>query len=123
MARTLLTDVLIRKLKAPAQGQVTYWDKTLGLVGFGMRISEGGRKSFVLMRGRERRRYTIGVYPDWSLATARAEAKRLGAELTLNAGSQSSLPFEDAVGLFISTHCRDLRSSSCRSWRAYKEER
>ena len=111
MARTLLTDVAIRKLKPPVRGQVTYWDTTPGLVGFGLRISEGGTRSFVLMRGSERRRYTIGPYPDWSLAGARTEAKRLSAEMTLNASSHSSLPFDEAVTLFLSTHCRDLRSA------------
>ena len=44
-----------------------------------MRVTAGGARAFILnyrVGGRERR-YTIGGYPDWSVAAAREEAKRL----------------------------------------------
>jgi len=70
-----LTDLQIRKLKSPASGQKTYFDETLP--GFGVRVSQGGTKSFIVLLGRSRRRKTIGRYPDFSLQKARWEAKRL----------------------------------------------
>jgi len=51
-----LTDVTIRNLKIPAKGAVVYYDGQL--TGFGVRISEGGTKSFILTHGPRRRRET-----------------------------------------------------------------
>ncbi|MGA7390656.1 MAG: site-specific integrase [Pseudolabrys sp.] len=79
-----LTDKLIKGLVAPERGnRITYDDDVKG---FGARITAAGAKSFVLTywsAGRQRR-YTIGRYPDWPLATARSEAKRLKLELRAN---------------------------------------
>src|SRR5215211_3769715 len=53
------------------------------VIGFGIRVTTAGAKSFVLsyaIAGRERR-ITIGSCPDWSVAAAREEAKRLKREI------------------------------------------
>ncbi len=75
-----LTDLAVKRLKLPAEGQTDYFDATLP--GFGVRVSEKGRKSFVLMyrgpnkRGkRVLRRLTLGAYPALTLAEARALAR------------------------------------------------
>ncbi len=72
-----LTDKRVRTLPAPTSGnQITYDTEVRG---FGFRITAAGAKAFVLnyrIGGRERR-YTIGAHPDWSVAAAREEAKRL----------------------------------------------
>lgn len=73
-----LTDILIKNLKVPAAGQKTHFDD--GLPGFGVRVSQGGARSFVVMFGPERRLKTIGRYPELSLAEARKEAKRVQVE-------------------------------------------
>lgn len=62
---------------APAYGQSrkTYWDSNPK--GFGLRVTDGGQKTWVLMyryQGRQRW-YTIGTYPPLSLADARQIAK------------------------------------------------
>ena len=44
-----LSDLAIRSLKAPERGQITYPDDLLP--GFGLRVSPGGTKSFVLVVG------------------------------------------------------------------------
>jgi integrase len=78
-----LTDKIIKALPAPERGNRIVYDD---VAGFGIRVTSGGAKAFVLnyyASGRERR-YTIGRYPDWPLATARAEAKRLKLELRAN---------------------------------------
>ena len=68
MPRINFTARKIGSLKRPADGQIEYWDKALP--GFGVRLSPGGRKSFVVMyrSGGRKRRFTIGTYPPMSLA-------------------------------------------------------
>ncbi len=79
MTKKRLTDLLIRQLEAPKQGQLTYFDEALP--GFGVRVSQGGSKSFVLVFGQKRKLRTLGRYPDLSLADARKKAKQVQGEL------------------------------------------
>ena len=97
-----LTDLTVKTLAPPAKGQVTYIDDTL--TGFGVRVSQGGVKSFVLVQGRSRRRITIGRYPAISLQDARARAKELLAERILGKSDLPPLRFEEAVELFLETY-------------------
>lgn len=72
-----LTDKLVRSIPAPSSSNRVTYDAEVK--GFGFRITAKGARAFVLnyrVGGRERR-YTIGNYPDWSVAAAREEAKRL----------------------------------------------
>jgi CheY-like chemotaxis protein/HPt (histidine-containing phosphotransfer) domain-containing protein len=61
-------------LKPPSRGQMDIWDSSLP--GFGIRLSQGGSKSWVVMvrRGNRRARLTLGPYPDLSPDAARAQA-------------------------------------------------
>ena len=75
MARATLTDVMVRRIRPPARGQVEHWDVVIP--GLAVRVTENGRKSWVLMtrlRG-ELLRYTIGTYPTVGLAKARELAR------------------------------------------------
>jgi integrase len=75
-----LTDFLIKHLEAPKRGQVTYFDA--GLPGFGVRVSQGGAKSFVLVFGKQRKLRTLGRYDvDLTLAEARKKAMQVMGEL------------------------------------------
>src|SRR5262249_33621225 len=79
-----LTNQIIKGLGAPEAGNRIVYDDDVK--GFGVRVTAAGAKAFVLVywsAGRQRR-YTIGKYPDWPLATARAEAKKLKLELRAN---------------------------------------
>ena len=72
-----LSDRLVNSLPCPAKGNRVFYDTEIK--GFGLRLTAAKARSFVLnyrINGRERR-YTIGAYPDWSVAAAREEAKRL----------------------------------------------
>ncbi|MDX2308559.1 MAG: tyrosine-type recombinase/integrase [Hyphomicrobium sp.] len=102
MSRLQFTDLGIRALKPPEQGQVTHWDASLP--GFGIRISQGGTKTWIAMRGEERRRVTIGRYPDMSLQEARGVAWDL-LRRKQRKGSGVALRFGEAVDTFLSTHC------------------
>jgi hypothetical protein len=52
-----LAEISIRALSVE-KGQKTFFDDTLK--GFGVRVSQGGTKSYVLMYGKERKLTTIG---------------------------------------------------------------
>jgi integrase len=76
-----LNDMTIQKLPKPQSGQKLYGDDTLP--GFGVRVSFGGSKTFVLTVGTERQRVTIGRYPIVTLAQAREKARTILAERQL----------------------------------------
>jgi integrase len=80
---TKLTDRDIRKLSVPATGNRITYDTEVK--GFGIRVTAGGNRSFILNYRREddgrERRATIGAFPTWEVAAARAEAKRLRREI------------------------------------------
>jgi integrase len=110
MPRTHLTDISIKKFAVPNRGQVTYSDATLP--GFGVRISQGGARTFVLVHGDRRERITIGRYPIISLSQARTKAKRILAQRILDPDQQPTILFRDAVPLFIQTHCKQRNKPS-----------
>jgi integrase len=81
-----LTDPVVRQLQRPAKGNKITYDGTPGApAGFGVRVTAAGNKSFVLnyrVRGTgQERRHTIGEFGSWSTSAARAEAKRLRADI------------------------------------------
>jgi integrase len=100
-----LTDLSVKKLKAPEKGRITYNDDALP--GFGVRLSSSGAKSFVLLVGRSRKRVTIGRYPTVSLLEARAKAREVVAGHVLGKDEAAKLKFEDAIPLFIKSHYGD----------------
>ncbi|SFP26071.1 Site-specific recombinase XerD [Qipengyuania nanhaisediminis] len=81
-----LTQARVDKAEQRAK-QYFIWDRDLK--GFGLRISPGGAKSYVIQyrmggRGFPAKRYTIGKHDSpWTTVAARGEAKRLLAEIEL----------------------------------------
>ncbi|WP_395019824.1 tyrosine-type recombinase/integrase [Dongia sp.] len=106
-----LSDLALRSLKPPAEGQITYWDE---LPGFGVRVSQGGAKTFILQRGKERARTTIGRYPIISLLDARNEAKRLLAEETLGKPKEASIAFSEALEGFAAVKEKKNRARTAK---------
>jgi hypothetical protein len=94
-----LTDITLRSLPLPAKGQKTHWDDTL--TGFGIRLSQGGTKSFVLQHGTERQLTTLGRFGIISLAEARQAAKEILAERTLGKHRPKTVPWDVAVEAFL----------------------
>jgi Arm DNA-binding domain/Phage integrase, N-terminal SAM-like domain len=95
-----LTDLAVHSLKPPASGQSTYRDPTIP--GFGVRISQGGTKTFTLMHGPDRKLTTLGRFPIVSLAEARKKARDILAARQL--GTYHEVPkttFGDAYEIFI----------------------
>ncbi|MGB0747111.1 MAG: tyrosine-type recombinase/integrase [Magnetospiraceae bacterium] len=99
MPKVTLTDITVRSLKTPEKGQTTYVDKSLP--GFGVRVSQGGTKTYTLTYGANRQRVSIGKCDVISLAEARASARQLLAEHTLGKTRPTSINFQDAVDRYI----------------------
>ena len=94
-----LTEITLRNLKPPARGQKTYVCDSIP--GFGVRVSQGGTKTFVLVHGQNRERITLGRYPIIALADARTDAKRILAEKTLGKHRPQSIAWDEARDLFL----------------------
>ncbi len=76
MPTTRLTDLTVRSLPMG-----THFDATTPA--FGIRVGKH-RRTWIVMRGQERRRIRIGHYPSVTLSDARKEAKRLLAATHLS---------------------------------------
>jgi len=97
-----LTDIQIKNLRAPVSGQKTYFDASLP--GFGVRVSQGGTRSFVVMYGEKRQLKTLGRYPAMSLAEARKAAMRARVEADPESATtpyQPSIRFPQARDKFL----------------------
>lgn len=123
MTRHRFTTRFIDSLKPPQTGRVEYWDK--GTPGFGLRISESGRKTWVLMyrpRGSKVvRRLTIGTIDggmklgkarDEAKDALRAAAKGLDPAATKKAERRAET-FREVAGEFIERYAKREK----RSWR------
>jgi integrase len=72
-----LTDNVIKRLPLPERDNRIVFDDAVK--GFGIRITAGGAKTFVLAyrRDGQQRRFNIGAFGAWNTTQAREEAKRL----------------------------------------------
>jgi integrase len=95
------TDLSVRAIQPPTTGQKIYWDKSVA--GFGLRISQGGARSWIVLDPRAKRRLkeTIGRYPLISLSEARTEAKMRLAEYTLGKMRPASISWATASKEFL----------------------
>lgn len=115
-AKTTLTDLFLKKTKAPTRGQVDIWDSKIP--GFGVRVAASGLKTFGMVyryRGAWRRD-TLGRYPSTSLLEARTKAER--ARVALRDGldprtqRQTSRPapkgqsFDEAAAAFVAGYLK-----------------
>jgi integrase len=94
-----ITDITVRNLRAPERGQVTYADDSLK--GFGVRVSQGGTKTFTLVFGPDRQRVSIGRFSIISLAEARGKARRILAEHTLGGKRAKIVRFDAALAEYF----------------------
>ena len=118
MPRQKLSDPLLKGSKlGSGQSQVDYWDTLTP--GFGVRVSPGGRKSFVVLTriGGRIRRFTLKPpYPSLSLADARAQAASIikngqaGLDPVATARAQRRNSFAAVAADFVDAHARHLRT-------------
>jgi integrase len=106
MAKVAFSDAKLRSIAPPEKGQLAVWDASLP--GFGLRVSQGGSKTFVLNRNNTL--LTIGRFGVLSLSEARTEAKRLMAEFTLGKVRPQSITFNAAKELFLTEKKKTRRA-------------
>jgi len=92
MPQLHLTDIAVRRLK-PCGRQVIYWDTASPIA---LRLSQAGGKSFMVVVGDERRKISLGKYPNISLAEAREKAQRIVRERSAGPVS-TSINFAEAT--------------------------
>jgi integrase len=93
-----LTEVAIRAAGPPETGAKTVWDGSLKH--FGLRVSQGGAKSFIVLLG-SGRRLAIGRWPTITLAQARSKAKTILAERTLGKHQPHSIAWKAALDEYV----------------------
>jgi integrase len=106
MPKIALSDTGLRSIKPPEKGAADYWDANFP--SFGVRVSQGGTKTFVLNIGKTRR--PIGRFGVLSLAEARTEARRILAERTLGKARPQSVTFQTALDEFLAEKQKTRRS-------------
>jgi hypothetical protein len=106
MSRTHFTEIVVSRLKTPD----TYYDQTTPA--FGLRVGKN-RKTWFVIRGRERLRTNVGRYPEISLAEARKHAKKL---LTETPAKGDRMTVQDAHDLYLVA----LETKKPRTQRDYK---
>jgi integrase len=122
-----LTDQLVKTLPAPVRGNHIVYD--VAVKGFGCRVTGAGSRAFVVNYRRKsdglERRYTIGSFPDWSVAAAREEAKRLkrlidgGADPVGEHREQREAPtVNDLLDRFEEEHLPRKRASTATDYKA-----
>jgi integrase len=116
---------LARTIEAitPSAGRVEYWDRDLK--GFGLRVSESGRKTWVAMyrhHGRLRR-LTLGTYPNVPLVDARkrADAALRGASGGKDpAGEKKAARLAETFRELADEYVEKYAKKKKRSWREDK---
>ena len=133
MSSKWLTDAVLRDLRLPGRGTTRVFDlphpggKKGWVSGFGVRVSAGGSKSFVLRyRSRKTRTehlYTIGTFPSWSVDAARAEAKDLKHRIEKGEDPQAERESErnaatitELCDRFVADHVAKKRPSTVRDY-------
>jgi integrase len=127
-----LTDIAIKNLAKPKQGQAELWDGRIP--GFGMRVSHTGTKAFVLVyrfNGRPRR-LTLGRYPSLNLKDARglaqeglrslAHGEDPAAEKARARRLRPAEGFEGFVGEFVEMYARPKNRSAGETERLLRRE-
>jgi len=104
---SILTEITLRNLKVPERGQILHADGSLA--GFGVRVSQGGTKTFTLIFGMPRRRVI-------SLSAARQRAREILAEYTLGKNRPKTIGYNEAVSLFLSERAQRIRPNTLRGY-------
>lgn len=129
-----LTDKFIRAMAVPADGRVEVYDTER--TGLRIRLYPSGRKTWLYqkqVKGGPRRTFTLGQYPNMSLANARAEALGIEAEAEVGvdrvevkakalrkaeADALAARSVGDILETYVATHIRhNLKAGNSRTER------
>jgi hypothetical protein len=115
-----LTDIAIKALRPPEAVAKTYFDDSLA--GFGVRVSQGGTKSYILVHGRARTRVAIGRADIISLKQARDKARDILAEQQLGRYQEKTVTFSEALDLYLKNHVAKLKPKTERETKRLLEK-
>src|SRR5262249_7569834 len=107
-----------------ATGQIDYWDESLP--GFGIRLSAGGARAWMLMyrSGRRKVRLKLGTYPAMPLAKAREEARKALACVQTGGDPAVERRAErdaDSFGQLAASYLERHAKRNKRSWKTDEE--
>ena len=118
-----LTDKTVKALRPPARGYALRWDSDVH--GFGVRVTAGGSKSFILnyrTHANRIRRLTIAEYPAYSTEVAREVAKKHrhtidngGDPLADRKAVREAPTFKDLADAYVEEHLPKKRASSAKT--------
>ena len=116
----------IDAIKPPKEGRREFWDKATK--GFGLRISETGRKTWTVLYRHEGRlrRLTVGTYPKIPLARARKLAEAALHEASLGrdpAGEKQQQRRAETFAELAEIYMRLYAVPEKRSWRKDRQAR
>jgi len=125
-----LTDKIVKGLPVPAIGNKITYD--MEVIGLGARVTAAGGRGFIFNYRRKsdgvERRYTIGTFPDWSVAAAREEARALrrrvdtgGDPVGEHRTEREAPTVADLCDRFVSEHVSRKRQSTAVEYRALIE--
>lgn len=105
-----MTDTITKRRVDAAKPGETIWDRKLS--GYGLRVSKGGTKSYCLKfrSGAVQRWLTIGRHGPFTPETARKEAQRLLAEISLGndpVATRQQAAKSETVGQFAERYMRE----------------
>lgn len=110
-----LTDLQIKQLPVPEKGQKTHFERE----GFGVRVSQGGSKTFVQMYGKARQLKALGRYPAMSLKMAREAAQRF---LLMKVPSHKPTTLSEARTAYLAEVEEKNRAATHRSYKLYLDQ-
>lgn len=120
-----LTDAFVRSLEPPPSGNKIHYDADMK--GFGVRVTAGGVKAFVLnyrAQGGRERRFTIGQFPAWKTAAARSEASDIRKRVDRGEDPMAELEADraaktvkDLCDRFASDHLPKTRPTTASGYR------
>ncbi len=124
MPRKHFTTRSVQSWKLPASGQVDYWDEKTP--GFGLRVSAGGRKTWMVMYrlGRRKVRLTLGTFPELPLAEARQEAGKAVSRVQKGGDPAAEKRAErdaDSFGQLAEAYLEKYAKVRKKSWRTDDE--
>jgi integrase len=111
LAKTRITESVIRKLPIPEKGQVDYFDQLNPHLC--VRVGHGGAKTFFafLRVDGKQTRTKLGRWPGMSLQQARVALRALRDRLLSDdpAGGQRKVLFSELAGLYLTEHARRFK--------------
>ena len=112
-----LTSKTVEHLAPPEKGQKIHFDDALR--GFGIRLSQGGSKTWVIVHGTQRKLQSLGRYPELGLGDARKRAVVALEAFKPSTPTKVSKPFPDTVQSFLDAKRKSAKHATVHEYEKY----